>query len=50
MGADPERPEQELRVRAGGFDVVRYGTRQVEDEPALVEADVLTQLRRRGVL
>jgi hypothetical protein len=41
---------KELRLRAGGFDVVRYGTRQVEDEPALVEADVLTQLRRRGLL
>jgi hypothetical protein len=41
---------KELRLRAGGFDVVRYGTRQVEDEPALVEADVLAQLRRRGLL
>lgn len=41
---------KELRLRAGGFDVVRYGTRQVEDEPALVEADVLAQLRKRGLL
>jgi hypothetical protein len=38
----------ELRLRAGGFDVLRYGTAQVEDEPALVEADALEQLRRRG--
>src|ERR1700733_812261 len=31
---------KELRLRAGGFDVVRYGTRQCEEEPALVEADL----------
>lgn len=40
---------KELRLRAGGFDVLRYGTAQVEDEPALVEADALAQLRRRGL-
>jgi hypothetical protein len=31
---------KELRLRAGGFDVVRYGTRQCEEEPALVERDL----------
>jgi hypothetical protein len=32
---------KELRLRAGGFGVVRYGTRQCEEEPALVEQDLL---------
>jgi hypothetical protein len=41
---------KELRLRRGGIDVVRYGTRQIEEERALVEADVLAQLRRRGLL
>jgi len=31
---------KELRLRAGGYGVVRYGTRQVEEEPALVEVDL----------
>jgi very-short-patch-repair endonuclease len=35
---------KELRVRAGGFELVRFGTRQLEEEPALVEADL-----RRGL-
>ncbi|HUA50345.1 MAG TPA: DUF559 domain-containing protein [Solirubrobacteraceae bacterium] len=35
---------KELRVRAGGFELVRYGTRQLEQEPPLVEADL-----RRGL-
>jgi len=32
---------KELRLRAAAFDVVRYGTRQLEEEPALVEQDLL---------
>jgi uncharacterized protein DUF559 len=32
---------KELRLRAAGFDVVRYGTRQVEEELDLVAADLL---------
>lgn len=32
---------KELRLRGGGFDVVRYGTRQLEEEDALVEDDLL---------
>jgi hypothetical protein len=35
---------KELRVRAGGFDVRRYGTRQCEEEWALVEVDLKTAL------
>jgi hypothetical protein len=31
---------KELRLRAAGFDVVRYGTRQVEEELDLVARDV----------
>jgi uncharacterized protein DUF559 len=31
---------KELRLRAAGFDVVRYGTRQVEEELDLVAADL----------
>ncbi len=31
---------KELRLRAGGFDVVRYGTRQLEEESAQVEQDL----------
>jgi Protein of unknown function (DUF559) len=34
----------ELRVRAAGFDVLRYGTVQLEDEAALVARDVLARL------
>ena len=33
---------KELRLRAAGFAVVRYGTRQVEDELDLVAADLLS--------
>lgn len=32
---------KELRLRAAAFDVVRYGTRQLEEESALVEDDLL---------
>ena len=32
---------KELILRRAAFDVVRYGTRQLEEQPALVEADVL---------
>jgi len=32
---------KEMRLRGGGFDVVRYGTRQLEEEDALVEDDLL---------
>ena len=35
-----EDRSKELRVRAAGFDVVRYGTRQLEEEATLVEADL----------
>jgi hypothetical protein len=31
---------KELRLRAGGFEAVRYGTRQLEEEAALVEQDL----------
>ncbi len=31
---------KELILRRAAFDVVRYGTRQLEEEAALVEADV----------
>jgi hypothetical protein len=31
---------KELRLRAGGFEAVRYGTRQLEEESALVEQDL----------
>jgi Protein of unknown function (DUF559) len=31
---------KELRLRAAGFDVIRYGTRQVEEELDLVAADL----------
>jgi hypothetical protein len=35
---------KELILRAAGFTVVRYGTRQLEEEPALVVADLLRAL------
>jgi hypothetical protein len=35
----------ELRLRAAGFDVLRYGTVQFEDEAALVAGDVTRRLR-----
>ena len=35
----------ELRLRAARFDVLRYGTQQVEEEPELVADDVLRRLR-----
>ena len=31
----------ELRLRAAGFDVIRYGTVQIEEQPALVAGDVI---------
>jgi predicted transcriptional regulator of viral defense system len=34
----------ELRVRAAGFDVHRYGTAQIEEEPEPVARDVLARL------
>jgi hypothetical protein len=34
----------ELKVRAAGFDVFRYGTVQLEEQPALVAGDVLGRL------
>jgi Protein of unknown function (DUF559) len=34
---------KELRLRAAGFAVIRYGTRQVEDELDLVAADLAAQ-------
>jgi very-short-patch-repair endonuclease len=34
----------EMRVRAAGFDVLRYGTLQLEEQPALVAGDVLARL------
>ena len=34
----------ELRLRGGGFDVLRYGTVQLEEEPELVARDVLARL------
>jgi Protein of unknown function (DUF559) len=36
----------EMRVRAAGFDVFRYGTAQLEEQPALVAGDVITRLGR----
>jgi hypothetical protein len=38
----------EMRVRAAGFDVLRYGTLQIEDEPALVAGDVIRRLSSPG--
>lgn len=38
----------ELRLRTAGFDVVRYGWIQVEDESELVEHDLLAQLAARS--
>jgi hypothetical protein len=35
---------KELILRTAGFVVVRYGTRQVEEQPELVAADVIAQL------
>ena len=37
---------KELRVRAVGFDVIRYGTRQLEEEAPAVEAELC---RRHGL-
>jgi hypothetical protein len=34
----------EMRLRAVGFDVLRYGTLQLEEEPALAAADVIRRL------
>jgi Protein of unknown function (DUF559) len=34
----------ELTLRAAGFDVLRYGTVQLEEQPALVAGDVITRL------
>ena len=40
---------KELRLRAAGYDVIRYVTVQVEDEPDLVAADLLAKLRDLGL-
>jgi hypothetical protein len=37
----------ELTLRGGSFDVIRYGWEQVEDRPELVGPDLLAQLARR---
>jgi very-short-patch-repair endonuclease len=34
----------EMRLRAAGFDTLRYGTAQLEEEPALVAGDVVRRL------
>jgi hypothetical protein len=34
----------ELTLRGGGFDVLRYGTLQLEEQPPLVAADVVARL------
>ena len=34
----------EIRLRAAGFDVIRYGTVQLEEEPALVAGDLIGRL------
>jgi hypothetical protein len=34
----------EMRLRAAGFDALRYGTLQLEEEPALVAGDVIRRL------
>jgi very-short-patch-repair endonuclease len=34
----------ELILRGAGFEVVRYGTQQIEEQPALVETDLLRAL------
>ena len=34
----------ELRLRAAGFDVIRYGAVQIEEQPALVAGDVIRRL------
>jgi hypothetical protein len=38
----------ELTLRGAGFDVLRYGTLQMEEQPALVATDVLTRLSSAG--
>jgi very-short-patch-repair endonuclease len=35
-----EDRSKEITLRAAGFDVIRYGTRQVEEQPALVAKDL----------
>jgi Protein of unknown function (DUF559) len=34
---------KELKLRGAGYDVIRYGWVQVEEEPALVETDLIAQ-------
>jgi very-short-patch-repair endonuclease len=34
----------EMRVRAAGFDTLRYGTLQLEEQPADVAGDVIRRL------
>jgi very-short-patch-repair endonuclease len=34
---------KELKLRRAAYDVIRYGWEQVEEEPALVEADLIAQ-------
>lgn len=38
----------ELRLRAAGFDVIRYGTVQIEEQPASVAGDVIRRLSSTG--
>ncbi len=39
----------EMRLRGAGFDVLRYGTVQLDEQPALVAADVIGRLSRRAM-
>ena len=38
----------EMRVRGAGFDVFRYGTAQLEEQPSLVAGDVIRRLNSLG--
>ncbi len=38
----------EMRLRGAGFDTLRYGTVQLEEEPALVAGDVIRRLSSPG--
>ena len=39
----------EMLVRGAGFDVFRYGTAQIEEQPAQVAGDVISRLARSAV-
>jgi hypothetical protein len=39
----------EMRLRAAGFDALRYGTLQLEEEPAGVAGDVIARLQWRAM-